>query len=217
MKNKNINKIIYGILSACAILVLCFVVSKNINFPLNTTNSVEIAKNNNIIQEENNVPEDKIVFNEGSLESFADYDAKWEDANLKEEFDFIDEIYMPNGLTLSRQGKVFSKKDFYTVDYSKVRQYHLIYSTESREDPNIVEIIFTKEQTILGCMMPNEEETPSSILNGKEVKLYKSQNMYDESKIDGYAFFEKDGYKFYINAHKINEEDFVNVVKSILK
>ena len=65
--------------------------------------------------------------------------------------------------------------------------------------------------------MPNEEETPSSILNGKEVKLYKSQNMYDESKIDGYAFFEKDGYKFYINAHKINEEDFVNVVKSILK
>lgn len=40
--------------------------------------------------------------------------------------------------------------------------------------------------------------------------------MPDKSKIAGYAFFEKDGYKFYIDAHRVDEDAFINVLKSIL-
>ena len=221
MKSKKNSKVIYGILSACAILILCLVVSKNIKYPLNINNNVELARNHNVTQEENNVPEDKIVFNEGDLKVKADYDGKWEDANLQREFDFINEIFIPKELELSRQGKVYVREhndNKLSDDYTKLQQYSLIYSNGSKEDSSIIEIIFTKEQTILGdCITPKEEKILTSIINGKEVKLFKNKYISDESKIDGYAFFEKNGYKFYINAHTIDEEDFIKVVKSILK
>ena len=214
MKNKRNNRVIYGILATCAILVLCLVVSKNIKNSLNINNNVELAKNDDVTQEENNISEDKIVYNEGNLESQADYDGKWE------EFEFVNEIFIPKELELARQGKIYVREYINNIlsdDYSKLHQYSLIYSNNNKEDTSIIEINFTKEQTILGCMIPKEDETPSSIINGKEVKLFKSEYIRDESKINGYAFFEKDGFKFYINAHRIDEEDFIKVVKSILK
>lgn len=214
MKNKNNSKVLYGILSVCAVFVICFGIIIDTEFSTNT-NNLDLSKGNS--ENQNNIPEDRIIFNEGSLESIADYDAKWQDANLKEEFNFIEKIVVPNGLYLCRQGKIFVRENINIAEYSKLKQYSLIYSTGKTEDPSQIEIIFTKEQTILGCMLPREEDMESSIINGKEVKLFKGQYGHDRTKIVGDAFFEKDGYKFYINVHKIDtEEDFINIVKSIL-
>lgn len=215
MKDKSGNKIIYGIVSVCAMFILCLVISKQFNFQLNT--GIELSEDKNIIQNGSNATEDKIIFNEGSWKSMTDYDAKWIDADLKDEFNFIDKIFVPDGLFLSRQGKIFVRENINTDDYSKLKQYSLIYSTKSTEDPSYIEITFTKEQSILGCMIPDEKEIQDSLINGKKVKLSKGQYGRDKTKIVGDAFFEKDGYKFYIEAHKIDtEEDFINVVKSIL-
>lgn len=217
MKNKNNKKVIYGILSACAMFILCVGIAINVNFQPDITNVGELSKDNTIIQEEKNIPEDNIVFNNGSIESMASIDANWKDANLKEELKFIDRIHVPEGLYLARQGKLYVRENIDSNDYSKLRQYTLIYLTENNaNDSSQIEIIFTKEPTILGCMLPDEKRTKSSTINGKEVKLFKGQYMPDKSKIAGYAFFEKDGYKFYIDAHRIDEDAFINVLKSIL-
>ncbi|MFR5683078.1 MAG: hypothetical protein ACLUD1_03210 [Clostridia bacterium] len=217
MKNKNNTKVIYAILSTCAVSILCVGIIINTKFPTNITNDSNLAKSNSITQEEKSTTKDIIVFNNGNLQCMADIDANWKDANLKEEFNFINKIYVPKGLELARQGKIYVKPNGnYSEEYSKLRQYSLIYSTKSTEDPSQVEIIFTKEQNILGCMIPDEEQMQNSIINGKEIKLFKGEYILDEGKIVGNAFFEKDGYKFYINAHRIEEEEFINVVKSIL-
>ncbi len=216
VKSKKTRKVMYPILSVCALFVLCLVISKNVEFP---SNSIKIAKNNNQIQKEQYIQEDNIVFNEGSIKSLEDIDGKWEDANLKEEFEFVDKINVPDGLYLSRQGKLFEREYINNDidDYTKLWQYTLIYANDDKEDGPYIEITFTKEKYILGCLMPDEEKMPSSIINGKEVKLFKGKYIRDESKITGEAFLEKDGYKFYIEAHRIDEEDFINILKSILK
>ena len=149
MKNKRNNRVIYGILATCAILVLCLVVSKNIKNSLNINNNVELAKNDDVTQEENNISEDKIVYNEGNLESQADYDGKWEDANLQEEFEFVNEIFIPKELELARQGKIYVREYINNIlsdDYSKLHQYSLIYSNNNKEDTSIIEINFTKDK-----------------------------------------------------------------------
>lgn len=216
MKNKYNNKVIYVILSTCAVFILCVGIIVNIKFPFNNTNNLNLAKDNPITQEEKNKTKDIIAFNDGSLQSIVDIDGKWEDANLKEEFNFINKINVPEELQLSRQGKIFVRQNINSNDYSKLRQYSLIYANQIIEDTPQVEIIFTKEQTILGCMLPDEEKMKTSIINGKEVKLFREKYLLDKSKIVGDAFFEKDGYKFYVKAHKVTEEEFINVIRSIL-
>ena len=47
-------------------------------------------------------------------------------------------------------------------------------------------------------------------INEKEVKLFKIGKVSE-------AFFEYDGYKFYIEANEIEEAEFINLLKSILK
>ena len=79
------------------------------------------------------------------------------------------------------------------------------------------EIIFTKENKILQCMIQKENDLLSSIINGQEVKLFKTENFFDKSKINAEAFFEHDGYKFYIESHRIVENDFIDIIKAILK
>lgn len=200
-------------------LVICIVASKNFYSNMNIGDSnIELSKGNNTIQNKSNITEDKILFNDGYNESFFSYDAKWQETNLKDEFIFLNKIYIPEKLHLASQGKVFIRENINTADYSKLRQYSIIYSEETLEDPSTIEITFTKEKTIIGCLIPDENQTQSSIIDGKEVKLFKGEYGQDKSKISGYAFFDINGYKFYINAHKLDtEEDLINTVKSILK
>lgn len=101
-------------------------------------------------------------------------------------------------------------------NYSKFQQYELIYYMNGNNAPSI-EIIYTQENEILGCMLSHRKCFLTSTLNGSEVKLFKTENFEDKSKINGEAFFEHNGYKFYIESHKINENEFINLIKEILK
>ena len=59
-------------------------------------------------------------------------------------------------------------------------------------------------------MLPDENNFVPSTINEKEVKLFKIGKVSE-------AFFEYDGYKFYIEANEIEEAEFINLLKSILK
>ena len=210
MKENANNKIVYGILATCAVMALCIGMSVN----LKSNNNIKISKNDNTIKETNDV----IIFNEGdSGRELADIDAKFEDEDLKQEFGFINNIKMPEGMELTRQGKILVRPSQDSEDYSKLRQYSLIYCNKDEANSPYIEIIFTKENTILDCMLPDENEMKTSIISGTEVKLLGGKNLQDETKIAGESFFKKGDYKFYVEAGKINKDDFINIIKSILE
>lgn len=223
MKKSNNKKIIYTISSICAVFVLCIGIAVNMKLPKNNNNDIQIATkndNNKYVEElESNINEEKedsIIFNSGTIKSSADIDGKFEEIDLKQEFDFIDKIVISDNLKLVRQGKVFVKPNSKSVEYSKLRQYVLMYYEETDKDPSFIEITFTTEEKVLGCMLPDEADMNSSIINGKEVKLFKGDYLGDRNKIVGNAFFEISGYKFFIEAHKTDENEFLDTVKSIL-
>lgn len=227
MKNNKNKKIIYGITSSVAIFVLC--VGIGINHNIIIKNKTELGKMDNpdidyINKEEINAPEsDTIIFNTENIESVAsisgmvvDVDGEWKDSNIEEKFGFLKNIDILKQYDHLRQGMVYVKENVEDTDYSKLQQYHLIYYMDGNNAPSI-EIIFTKEDRILQCMLPNENDLPSSTINGHKVKLFKTENFFDNSKINAVAFFEYDDYKFYIESHKIDENDFIDLVKAILK
>lgn len=217
MKENANNKIVYGILAACAVIALCIGMSVNLigmSVNLKSNNNIKISKNDNTIKETNDV----IVFNKGySGRGLADIDAKFEDEDLKQEFGFIKNIKMPEEMELTRQGKILVRPSQDSKDYSKLRQYSLIYCNKDEANSPYIEIIFTKENTILGCMLPDESKMKTSIINGTEVKLLGGKNLQDRTKIAGESFFKKGDYKFYVGTGKINKDDFINIIKSILE
>ena len=142
---------------------------------------------------------------------------KFEEKNIIQQFDFIDNIDIPEYISLVRQGELYVKENIIDKNYTKLRQYCLWYSDASNENPSRIEIIFTKEETILDdCIEPDIDNIAGSIINGKEIKLFKSEYLLDKSKIAGVAFFEIDGYKISVEATKISENEFINVIKSMV-
>ena len=219
-------KIIYGIISSVAMLVLCIGVIINYDKPINDKNQLGKIDNSNVeyVNNEKEVAQnDNIIFNTESIKNVAsisgklvDVDGEWKDTNIEEKFGFIKNIDVLKQYEHLRQGMVYVKESTKDTEYSKLQQYELIYYMDGNNAPS-TEIIFTKENKILQCIIPKENDLSSSIINGQEVKLFKTENFFDKSKINAEAFFEHDGYKFYIESQRIDENNFIDIIKSILK
>lgn len=109
-----------------------------------------------------------------------------------------------------------NRKNIKDTDYSELQQYSIIAYMNGNNAPT-TEMTFTKKDKILACMLPDENDFMTSIINGNEVKLFKTENFEDKNKINGEAFFVHNGYKFYIESRKIDEKDFIDMIKSILE
>ena len=219
-------KIIYGIISSVAMLVLCIGVIINYDKPINNKNQLGKIDNSNVeyVNNEKEVAQnDNIIFNTESIKNVAsisgklvDIDGEWKDSNIEEKFGFIKNIDILKQYEHLRQGMIYVKESTKDTEYSKLQQYELIYYMDGNNAPS-TQIIFTTENKILQCMIPKENDLLSSIINGQEVKLFKTENFFDKSKINAEAFFEHDGYKFYIESQRIDENNFIDIIKSILK
>ena len=65
---------------------------------------------------------------------------------------------------------------------------------------------------MLTCIMIDWKSFPKSTINGIDVGIYNSDNTPGIM-----AYFEYDGYKFYIKSYYLSQDEFVNLVKSIIK
>ena len=158
-------KIIYGITSSVAILVLCIGVIINYNKPINNKNQLGKVDNSNVeyVNNEKEVAQnDNIIFNTESIKNavsisgkVVDVDGEWKDTNLEGEFGYIKNIDILKQYEHLRQGMVYVKENPKDTEYSKLQQYELIYSMDGNNAPS-TEIIFTKEDKILQCMIPKE-------------------------------------------------------------
>lgn len=229
-KNKENSKIISKIALCSSLTIavaLTVVVSidylesyKNKNLFQNE--DIQIASQNNINVEnstDNNLDlqndyytkaNDFIKFNEGSInnESRSSIDGLMKNSDLGLEFDFINRIKVPSNYNLYKQGKLYIRENPSDVEYSKLRQYEVIYS-QIEDKSEYIEIIFTKEDSIIKCIMPIDDNFEYSVINGYSIKLFHTGMVYE-------SYFEYNGYKFYIEAYKISENDYIELLRSIL-
>lgn len=207
-KNK---KIRYVLTPAIAFTILAIsIISTN---RINMKNELKIANKNEISGSEEN-----IIFNEDFLDTerdvFGDIDGKSVKMDVISNFEFLNKLSIPKDYSLINQFALYEKEDINYKEYTKLWQYSLLYEvigSNINDVPADIEITFTKEDHILACMLPKKETFPISIIDGKEVYLFKSDKV-----INMKAFFEHDGYKFFVKSSKLTENEFIALIKSII-
>jgi len=170
----------------------------------------EIAAINEIAEEKND-----IKFSNNNLKTTSDIDGKSIKKDIISQFEFLSKLAIPESYNLIYQTELYEKNDISDLEYTKLWQYNILYEINGPNENDvhsIIEISFTKEDHILSCMLPDKNTFPVSKINGTEIYLFNE----DTSSIKQ-AFFEYDGYKFFIEASKLSEEEFINLISSIIK
>ena len=189
-----------------AFLIVCILLYDNTTiFQDNTTIQI-----NEIAEEKND-----IKFSNNNLKTASDIDGKSIPKDIISQFEFLSKLSIPENYNLVYQMELYEKNDINDFEYTKLWQYNILYEVNGSNEndvPSTIEISFTKEDHILSCMLPDKNAFPVSKINGKEIYLFSN----DISSVKQ-AFFEYNEYKFFIEASKLSEEEFVNLISSIIK
>lgn len=162
--------------------------------------------------------EDNIIFNNGGMEKSNDsIVSRPVYVSIKSKFSFLDNLAVPEGFVISNEMEVYVSADQNDHNMSKLWEYYLEYcafNSDKTECLNSFGISFTKEEQILGMGLWKRDESKykKSTINGYEVTLYGSDDVSGKE-----AFFEYDGYNFYVASTHLTKEEFINLIKSIIK
>ena len=197
-----------------ALILICGIVVFN-----NNSKNLKNTDNNSSQKEEQkqNVP-DNIVFNDGSIGKNNDsIAARPVYTSVKTQFKFLENLTIPDGFVISNEMEVYVNADEDDHNMSKLWEYNIEYckfNTEKTECLNSFGISFTKEEQILGMGLWKRDESKykKSTINGHEVTLYGNDDANGKE-----AFFEYDGYNFYIASTHLTKDEFINLLKSIIK
>lgn len=213
-KKINHNTILkYSITTICLVFVITL--GAKINSKYFMTKRTEEIPNQAEIAQDDIIKINNTVFQVNSL----DIDAKFVEKDLKKEFDFIKDIYIPDYcMENHRQGEIYVRENIEDDDYSKLYQYSVTYYTRGGQyiEDSCINIEFSKNE-ILHCLYYNMEEVEESIINNVPVKIFAYKKQNDESKIGGYASFKYNNYNFDVEVNMITLDDFIKVIKSIIK
>lgn len=206
------------------ICVMAIVLVSFVMINRNNKDDIIIAKNDNKIVEESNPKlesttskNDEININKLGAKSEFNIDAKWIDANLKDEFEFLNKIYVPENLKEVRQGKIYVRKDIEDNDYKEFKQYSIMFTDKSEEEIRNLEFNFSKNELLRDCVPTGIENAKESIIDGTIVKLFANERTNETSVISGEAYFEYNDYKFDIQVYRLTQEEFIKIVTSIVK
>lgn len=219
IKNK---KIFYSILSTAAMFMICMVViaGNKINVgEKESPNIVAKQDKQNARQEDlkNEKNTDKININDFNSEDILEIDARWVDFDLLEEFDFLNSIYIPENLDKKRTGKIYVRENLKDDNYSVFNENCIMYYDDSEEEGQHININFSKNKLLPDCIPSGIETAKESIIDNTKVKLFATEMLRHPTKIQGEAYFEYSGYKIHIDVYRITQEEFINVVKSVVK
>ena len=125
------------IICICIVLLLITFIlfyDNSNKFDNSITSNNNAINSNTLISDENNTSNIININNMDSTKKSLSVNAKWEDANLKEEFEFLNKIYIPQYLKEIRQGKVYVKSNIEDNNYSEFRQYSIMFTDSSEEE-----------------------------------------------------------------------------------
>lgn len=215
-------KFLYIVISILVFIILLSVVVVFIK----SNNKKDVTENNrnaitNIIDTKSsneNKDENKIIINKlDSTKKSLSVNAKWEDADLIEEFDFLNRIYIPQNLNQIRQGKVYVKANIEDEDYKEFRQYSIIYTDKSEEEIKNIEFVFSNKKLLADCIPVGLENAEESTIDGIELKIYANERINEPTLISGEAYFEYNDNNYDIKCYRLTQEEFIKIVSSIIQ
>ena len=169
----------YSMATICLVFMIAIGAKINSKYFM-TKRGEEISKQEEIVQD------DIIKINNTAIQSEAlDIDAKFVEKDLKKEFDFIKDMYIPDYCTEeSGQGEIYVRENIEDDAYSKLYQYSVSYYTSGGEykEDSFIDIEFSKNK-ILHCLYYDMEEVEESIINNVPVKIFAYEEKQDKSKI----------------------------------
>ena len=214
---ENSNKPYLLIITLIIILFIIIIIAFN-NY---NNNNITISNQNDKLLEENTesiTGTNKIVINKlYSTKESLSINAKWEDADLIEEFEFLNRIYIPKNLNQIRQGKVYVKESIEDEDYKEFRQYSIMYTDKSEEEIKNIEFVFSNKKLLADCIPVGLENAEKSTINGIELRLYANERINEPTLISGEAYFEYNNNNYDIKCYRLTQEEFIKIVSSIIQ
>lgn len=122
-------------------------------------------------------------------------------------YPLLKDIVVPNDYNINGIIKCYLFNDD-TGKYDKLYGYNIIYSGGNNKYIDILILIDTTKR--LRCFSIDTDEMKSSIINGNSIKIMGEDKYY-------YAIFSYNNINFDIETNEISEEEFIQLIKSIVK
>lgn len=180
-----------------------------------TSNNITV-NSNNLISDANDTSNIININNMDSTKKSLSVNAKWEDANLKEELDFLNNLYIPDNLKEIRQGKVYVKSNIADNNYSEFRQYSIMFTDSSEEEIKNIELVFSNKKLLDDCIPVGLENADASIIDGVDVKIFVAERVKEPTLISGEAYFEYNNNNYDFKCYRITQEEFIKVISSLI-
>ena len=177
-----------------------------------------LYRNNTLDTKNANVEDIKININEVSIiQENKDIDGLTVNNSVNEAKDYVSVPYYEilNGLDIPND---FDNKDYYKArskelnpnskDYGKINNYEYWYFN-TKNNRKII-IALSDKNIPLGNTNINKENTDYSIINGIKLQIYKYRTKY-------IAIFSYGGFNFNIESTDITQDEFINLLKSLIK
>ena len=122
-------------------------------------------------------------------------------------YPLLKDIVVPNDYNINGLIKCYLFNDD-TGKYDKLYGYNIINSGGNNKYIDILILIDTTKR--LRCFSIDTDEMKSSIINGNSIKIMGEDKYY-------YAIFSYNNINFDIETNEISEEEFIQLIKSIVK
>ena len=178
----------------------------------NNINTSSVNQNEDDFDGFNNNENNNIVINEyngKNTTSSNDVDGKIKNGICIPYFGILSDLEIPKDFDNNGNADtVWVKSDPNSNEYDILNNYNFYYRNTSNN--RIIIISLSDKYKPLRCPSDYVLSYPKSVINGHEVLIIKNQNSF-------ISIFSYKGYNFDIESYDITEEEFVNLLSSIIK
>ena len=200
--NNSNNYMKYVLSMSCLIIVVIMVLLSRNNVQLKK--EINIDSNNEIKINDYNVTNSSISnyvnTNNSNISNYSNVNIPY--------FEVLNNLNLPNDFDIKYEGKarvkVLDKKD---KDYGKINNYEFLFRN-SKNSRNIIIGISDENEPISSINI--NDNSSKSIINNVELIIYKYNNRY-------IVKFSYKDYNFIIETTDIDENELINLLKSIIK
>ena len=193
---------------------LVLIIAIAITIVITNNKKIEKKKENNVIENTpigNNNTDNNIIINSFSNTSSSsnDIDGKIKNGIYIPYFEVLSDINIPKDFDNNGNADtVWVKSDPNSNEYDILNNYNFYYRNTSNN--RIIIISLSDKFKPLRCPSDYVLNYPKSVVNGHEVLIIKNQNRF-------LSIFSYKGYNFDIESYDISEEEFINLLSSIIK
>lgn len=208
-KNKKINLYKYSAIPVCMVVIISLVCIFNAN--QNNLKSKD-EKNANTNHFTTSSSENNIIINDISKEPEESYDMDYKIQNgvYIPYFEVLSNLNIPKDFDNNENARsIWVKSNASSNEYDILNHYEF-YFKNTKNNREIIISFSDKYQPLRRCVKVFVGDYPKSTINGIEIPIFKGNKNY-------ISIFSYNGYNFDIEGIDITEEEFINLLESLIK